>query len=294
MRPDFLTHRAGAALALVLAAALASPAAASHDASGTSSRPVDGTFHHPLRISNRYFPLQPNIRYRYGGTVVDEDGKHRHRVVFTVTDLVKQVDGTWTRVGLDHDIEDGVLGEAELALFAQDAGRNVRSMGEYPEEYEDGTFVGAPSTWISGIDEAEGGTLVPGQPKVGERFVEGKALPIDFYDVGRVVARKAHTCVPVGCFNRVLVIDEWSPLAPEDGHQLKYYAPGVGLVRIGAKGGDSLERLVLTSVDHLGGRAAATARREALRLDRRGLRTSDVWSESAPAAVEAGRPLCRL
>ena len=289
MRPDRLAARVGAALALVLAAAVAAPPAEAHDANGTASRAVARSFHHSLRIDNRYFPLQANTTYRYQGSVVEQDGKHRHRVVFTVTDLVKRVDGVWTRVGLDRDIEDGVLAEAELALFAQDDARNVRSLGEYPEEYEGGTFVGAPSTWVSGIQRARRGTLVPGQPTVGERFLEGRSPRIDFYDVGRVVRRNAHTCVPVGCFDRVLVIDEWSPLAPEDGHQLKYYAPGVGLVRIGAVGGDSRERLVLRRVDHLGARAATHARQAALQLDRRGRRTSDVWSRSAPAVVDTGQ-----
>ncbi|MFZ0322884.1 MAG: hypothetical protein WAN48_02005 [Actinomycetes bacterium] len=291
MRPDRLVRGAGVAAALVLAATCAPQAADAHDVGSTSSRPVDTSFHHPLRIDNRYFALHPKTTYQYDGTVVDEEGTHRHRVVFTVTDLVKKVHGTWTRVGLDRDIQDGVLGEAELALFAQDDGRNVRSMGEYPEEYEDGAFVAAPSTWITGIDSAHGGTLVPGQPTVGEQFVEGKALSIDFYDVGQIVRRNAHTCVPVGCFRRVLVVDEWSPLAPEDGHQLKYYAPGMGLVRVGASGGDSLERMVLTRVDHLGPRATATARKAALRLDQRGRRTNDVWSQSAPAVVDTGSTL---
>jgi hypothetical protein len=293
MRPDPAVNRVGAALALLLAAAVAAPAAApaaaAHDASGTASRVVARSFHDSLRIDNRFFPLPSNTTYRYRGTVVEPDGKHRHRVVFTVTDLVKRVDRVWVRVGLDRDIEDGVLAEAELALFAQDDTRSVRSLGEYPEEYENGSFVGAPSTWISGIQRARRGTLVPGQPAVGERFVEGRAPRIDFYDVGRVVRRNARTCVPVGCFDRVLVIDEWSPLAPEDGHQLKYYAPGVGLVRIGAVGGDSRERLVLKRVDHLGARAATRAREAALRLDRRGRRTSDVWSQSAPAVVDPGQ-----
>ena len=38
------------------------------------------------------------------------------------------------------------------------------------------------------------------------------------------------TCVPVGCYENVMIIDERSPLEPESGHQLKYYAPGVGTV----------------------------------------------------------------
>ena len=43
------------------------------------------------------------------------------------------------------------------------------------------------------------------------------------------------TCVPIGCFDGVLVIDEWDPNSqPEDGHQFNYHAPGVGPVKVGA------------------------------------------------------------
>jgi len=45
----------------------------------------------------------------------------------------------------------------------------------------------------------------------------------------------------------VLVVDEWAPLAqPEDGHQFKYHAPGVGVVKVVGKGGTEQETLVLT------------------------------------------------
>jgi hypothetical protein len=40
-------------------------------------------------------------------------------------------------------------------------------------------------------------------------------------------------CVPVGCYNNVMIIDERSPLDPDSGHQLKYHTPGVGNVRVG-------------------------------------------------------------
>jgi hypothetical protein len=149
-----------------------------------------------------------------------------------VTDLVKVVGGVPTRVVLDLDLDDGELAEAELAFFAQDASDDVWTLGEYPEEYEAGEFAGAPSTWISGVAGASAGVLVPGRPEPGTPpFVQGRAPAIDFYDVGQVIDTDTRLCVPVGCFGGVTVIDEWSPTAPDSGHQQKYYAPRVGLAR---------------------------------------------------------------
>ena len=52
-----------------------------------------------------------------------------------------------TVVSWDLDYSDGELAEAELAFYAQDDDGNVWRMGEYPEEYDGGQIVDAP-TWI--------------------------------------------------------------------------------------------------------------------------------------------------
>jgi hypothetical protein len=240
-------------------------------------------------VDSRWFPLEPGTQFVYDGTVVDEEGRHLHRVVFTVTDLVKRVDGRLAVVAWDRDFQDGELAEAELALFVQDRNGDVRTMGEYPEEYEDGAFVGAPSVWVSGLAGARSGVLVPGHPRVGTPpFVQGRAPRVDFFDVGQVVRRGARVSTPAGCFHGVTVVREWSPLAPEDGAQLKFYAPGVGLVRVASQGGDSREDMTLTRVVQLGADALDDARDAALRLDRRGHRISWVWSKTPPAHVRAG------
>ena len=175
------------------------------------------------------------------------------------------------RVILDQDYNDGELVEAELTFFAQDKHANVWTLGEYPEEYEDGKFAGAPNVWISGISGAVGGVLVPGNPRTGTRpFVQGNAPAIDFFDVGRVVATGLHICVPIGCYDDVVKISETAPLAPEDGSQLKFYAPKVGLIQVTAQGGSAQETLTLTSLSTLGLPAVNAARNDARRLDVRG------------------------
>jgi hypothetical protein len=247
-----------------------------------------GEFKHPTVIDARYFPLRPGTQFIYDGTVTDAEGSHQHRVVFTVTDIVKVVGGVTSRVIWDQDINNGELTEAELAFFAQDEQGNVWTMGEYPEEYEAGKFTGAPSTWISGAAKAQAGVLVPGHPRVGTpQFVQGRAPAIQFFDVGKVIRSGVRICVPAGCFSGVVVIDEFSPTAPESGHQQKYYAPNTGLVNIDASSGGSREVLRLTTVCTLDRKTLAAADAQTLRLDTRAYRfAADVYRGTPPAHRE--------
>jgi hypothetical protein len=265
-----------------LAVAAAVPLLLSTAVAPASATGKDRKFQHPLRINNRLFTLQPGTQFVYDGTVTDDEGTHPHRVVFTVTDMVKRIGGVNTRVVWDQDINDGELTEAELAFFAQDRRGNVYTMGEYPEEYENGRFVGAPSTWIHGQQRAQAGILVPGHPKLGMRFVQGRAPAVDFYDVGVVKRLHARACTKVRCYKNTTLIEESAPLVPGDGSQLKYYAPGVGLVRIGAVGGDAREVMTLTRVRHLGPAQMAKVRAAALKLERRAYRVSTPYRHTPP------------
>src|SRR5262249_53225532 len=143
-----------------------------------------------------------------------------HEVVFIVTDLVKKINGVLTRVIWDRDFADGHLGEAELAFEAQDDRGRVWNFGEYPEEDENGRFVGAPSPWIPGVDRARAGIGMLAAPRVGTpSYLQGYSPTIDFLDEAKVVRTGQRLCVGGRCYSGVLVIDEWSPLDPESGHQ---------------------------------------------------------------------------
>ena len=194
-------------------------------------------FSHPTTIDNPFLPLVPGSQLVFVGTANRGQGQGTHRVVFTVTDMVKQVDGIDTVVVWDRDFQDGALAEAELSLWAQDDAGNVWNLGEYPEEWEDGALAGAPSTWLTGRQQAIAGIQMLADPVPGgPTYVQGRAPRIDFFDKAKVVKADQRTCGPTGCYKGVLVTNEWAPLnQPEDGHQLKFSAPGVG-VDTGAPG----------------------------------------------------------
>jgi len=251
---------------------------------GSPSQPAGGPFSTPLDVSNPLFPLAVGSQFSYQGTIVDSEGTHEHSVVFTVTDLVKHVDGSDTVVALDQDYREGTLQEQELAFFAQDDAGNVWNFGEYPEEYDNGKLTGAPSTWIRGTDGAYGGIHVLGHPRVGMQYREGLVPAIQFDDVSKVTSVSEHACVQSGCYKQIVVVDETSPNDPTSGHQIKYYAPGTGLVKVGANGGDSQEFLQLAEVKHLSTAGLSKWRTEALAMDKRAYHVAGkVYGVTPPA-----------
>jgi hypothetical protein len=249
-------------------------------------------FERSTRIDNRWLPLAPGIQLTLEGRANTAGTPVPHTVVFTVTDVVKVIDGVHTLVLWDRDISDGELAEEEITFFAQDKAGNVWNLGEYPEEFEDGRFAGAPSTWISG-QRALGGIHMPANPQPGTpRYVQGYVPAIDFLDCAQVFATNQTTCVPVQCYTNVLVTDENSPLDNAAAHQRKYHAAGVGIVQIGAVNDPHGETLVLTSVRRLDERGMAEARSAALRLDRRGYVHGGGYRMTQPAmaCVQLGAP----
>ena len=71
-------------------------------------------------------------------------------MIFTVTDLTKEINGVRTVVLWDRDINAGKLLEGELALWAQDDDGNVWLLGEYPEEYDENGKFEARSRHMAG------------------------------------------------------------------------------------------------------------------------------------------------
>jgi hypothetical protein len=251
--------------------------------SSTPAQQAVGRFSDPLNVSNQMFPLVVGTQFVYKGTIVEGGESKPHSVVFTVTDLWKTVDHVRTIVALDQDFLGGRLQEQELAFFAQDDGGNVWNFGEYPEQYDNGKFTGAPSTWIRGTAGAYGGIHMPYQPRMGAQYREGLVPAIQFDDVSKVARTGQATCVQAGCYRQVLVVDETSPNDPTSGHQIKYYAPHTGLIRVSARGGDTEEFLGLAAVRHLDAPAMAKMRGAALEMDQRAYRVSKVYRSTEPA-----------
>lgn len=243
-------------------------------------------FDHPTDITNEWFPLKPGTRYIYEGTTIEDNGEAvPHRVEITVTDLTKLIGEVRTVVSWDLDYSDGELVEAELAFYAQDNDGNVWRMGEYPEEYEGGEIVAAP-TWIHGLADARAGIHMQANPQPGTpSYSQGWGPAVDWTDRGRVDQIGQQVCVPVDCYEDVLVIAETSKAEP-DAEQLKYYARGVGNIRVGwrGEGEKTKETLELVALEQLSPEALAEARAKALELEKSAYENSkDVYAHTPPA-----------
>ena len=228
-------------------------------------------FDRSTNIDNKWLPLKPGTQYVYKGYT--QEGKKRvpHRVVFTVTDLTKVIDGVRAVVCWDTDYSAGQLVETELIFFAQDNDGNVWHLGQYRETYDELEFVGGRA-WLAGIEGARAGIFMKAAPRPGTpSYSQGYApSPYNWTDRAKVDQVGQKTCVPSGCYEDVLVIAE-SSKEELDAHQLKYYARGVGNVRVGwrGKGEKTRETLELIEVVKLGPEDLAKARAEALELEKR-------------------------
>jgi hypothetical protein len=241
-------------------------------------------------VDNAWFPLVPGTRFTWeGGATVDGE-RLKRKVVFTVTDLTKSISGVRTVVGYDLDYTDGQLEEAEIALWAQDDDGYVWHFGQYPEVYEDGKIAETPA-WLHGFEGALAGISMKPEPQpFAPSYSQGWGPAVGWNDRAKVFEMGSKTCVPLACYDDVLVIDEFSRDEP-DAHQLKYYARGIGNVRVGWAGSleDEQEVLVLTKLEHLGPEALAKVRETVLAQDARGYEHSpDVYGKTEHADAPAG------
>jgi hypothetical protein len=242
-----------------------------------------GKFDASTVIDNKWSPMRPGMHWAYDGTIIEEGQIIPHRIEFTVTDLVKEIQGVRTVVAWSMDYTGGKLVEKELAFYAQDDEGRVWYLGEYPEEYENDTFVKAPA-WIAGINGARAGVKMQAEPQSGTADVfQGWGPAVEWSDFGHVDQMGLDVCVPANCYKDVLVVAE-SSLGEAGAFQLKYFAPGLGEVQVGWRGADvTQEELVLTDYELLNPEALAKVDAQALDLEKHGFEVSkDLYALTSP------------
>lgn len=245
-------------------------------------------FSNPTKIDNPWLPLNPGKTLVHEGSTNEDGERIPHRIEFTVTDLTKVIMGVRTVVVWIMDTSDGEMVEKEIAFYAQDNDGNVWYLGEYPESYEDGKLVEAPS-WIAGIQDARPGIAMQAEPKVGTpSYSQGWGPAVDWTDRAQVYKVGEENCVPVDCYKDVLIMDEFNYKEP--GFKLKYYARGVGHIRVGWRGDEpQQESLELTKFEQLGPKELADVRKNALALEKDAYKNSKgAYSKSQPIEHMSG------
>ena len=289
-----LSHRAFGFAAIFVSILLASscflpPGGAVAQNSDTSEKEYEdfdrNNFERSTTIDNPWFPLKVGMRWVHRGSTFERGKRVAHRLVTIVTDLTKVIDGVRTVVLWVEDYKEGKLDEAELAFFAQDKDGNVWAFGEYPEEYFNGRMVRAPA-WIHGLDDSRAGIMMRAKPQLGTpSYSQGWAPSVMWTDRGKVDQMGHKTCVPLRCFDDVLIVAETSK-AELNAEQLKYYVRDIGKVRVGWRGeGEKLQEVLeLTEFSQLGPEALAKAREAALKLEKSAYSVSrEVYAATPPS-----------
>lgn len=240
-------------------------------------------FTNSTTIDNEWSPFVPGMHWVYEGETIEDGEMIPHRIEFTVTDLVKEINGIKTVVAWVVDISEEEIVESELSFYAQDDVGAVWYFGEYPEEYEEGEFVAAP-TWIAGIADAQAGVKMIKEPTLDTPiYFQGWGPDVEWSDFGVISRVEDEICVPVDCYQEVLVIDE-SSLGEVGAFQQKYYARGVGNIYVTWTGEDaSKETLDMVEFTQLDPEAMAEINAMALEQEARAYeRSADVYGLTAP------------
>lgn len=235
-------------------------------------------FGDPATGANEFLPLKPGTQWTREGFVNVGSRRLPHRVVTTVTDVSKEIDGVHAVVVLDQDFNGGQIAEQALDYMAEDKQGNVWSLGSYTESYEGGQFVNATDAWLAGVNGALPGILMLADPQPGTPAYSESTVPGGEVSSSQVAETGQAQCVPFKCYKDVLVIEE-------GGAEHKYYAPGVGQIKTEPLSSDGKQEVeALINLTQLSPRGLAEISAEVLKLDRNApLQAPDVFGDAAAA-----------
>ena len=130
-----------------------------------------------------------------------------------------------------------LLVEDTYDWFAQDIDGNVSYLGEESVEYSNGEPVSTAGSWEAGVDGALPGIVMLAEPTAGRAYRQEYYLG-EAEDMAQIARVGETVTVPFGEYDAVIVITEWTPLAPDTVEE-KYYAPGAGMIKEAAVQGGS-------------------------------------------------------
>ena len=171
--------------------------------------------------TNPFFVLEPGYQL-----VLEHGGE---QLTITVLNETKVVDGVETRIVEERETKNGQLVEVSRNFYAISKRTNsVYYFGEEVDDYKDGKIIGHEGSWLSGVNNARFGLMMPGFPLLEAKFQQEFA-PAIAMDRAEIVIVDVSISVPAGQFKKCLVIEETTPLEPRK-LELKKYAPHVGLI----------------------------------------------------------------
>ena len=177
-------------------------------------------------INNPFFPLTIGSSFTYTGQT--ENGIERALV--EVLPDTRTVLGIICTVVLDRVYLNDELIEETYDWYAQDKDGNVWYFGEDVDNYVDGVVDNHYGSWEGGVDGAEPGVIMLGNPVIGLQYRQELYIG-EAEDQGEVISKDESVTVVAGSFSGCLKIKETNPLDPNF-LEYKYYAHGVGCVKV--------------------------------------------------------------
>ena len=153
-------------------------------------------------------------------------------MIISVLDETKMVDGVETRVVEERETRDGKLVEISRNYFAISKRTNdVFYFGEDVDIYKAGKVVNHSGAWLSGVNGARFGLMMPGEISLKAKYYQ-EIAPKVAMDRAEILSLNTTVNTPAGEFKNCLKVEETTPLEPGV-KEYKYYAAGVGLVQDG-------------------------------------------------------------
>lgn len=183
---------------------------------------------------NPYFPLDIGISHTLQGIRTDGDPIVEHGVI-TVQGPGPVILGVPTVIVLDEAFDAGILVERTFDYYAADKDGNVWYFGEDVTNFrydETGALLGtdSKSAWRAGVNDAQPGISVSGQPVAGLTLFQEHAPADEAMDYAEILAIDLEITGPAGTFQNVMKTYEASTVEP-DLREYKYYAAGFGMIR---------------------------------------------------------------
>ncbi len=184
----------------------------------------------PTELVNEYQPLTPGMQLIRAGTTEVGSRKVPHQIISTVTDVVRVIGGVQAIAVLDQSEDSGEISQVGFDYLAIDKDRNIWILGGYTENYEGGQYTNVDNAFIGTSTGAQVGILIPAVvTKDNPRWFIGSAGPTEEPSVAELVSASQDLKVAYGQFHNVRAVVEGAVTAIDN--EIKYYAPGVGVIR---------------------------------------------------------------
>jgi len=204
------------------------------------------TFSDPLTIDNAFFPFVPGGFKEFAG---NDHGTKTGAKDFYLTEtrtFTWNGDEVDCRILVEEAYEEEELIERSFNYFAQADDGTVYYFGEVVDNYLDGVIDNHDGSWLVGgvtlpsdppedeVGNADDPTVfMPADPELGDVFKPEDLFPI-VDETAKVVGVDQDVRVPAGKYDDAIKIEESTRLDP--GTEFKWYAPGVGVVKVKAEG----------------------------------------------------------